>query len=384
MVKLSKSSVQNLSLLAIALILGLLFSEVLLRSLTQFPLGLTSRAVPHETLLYVLDPDLPEVDPLGFRNREGPDNKPIFSIGDSHTFGHGVGFDQSWPMQLQKTLGLGVYNLGISGYNIYQYYGLFEIAKQYSPKYVIIGFYPTNDLGSDTCEALRLDYWNDKISQWGLSKGYCDHEYIQRGARSQFTEFLKKNVALLNAADHLIWNPILKYIKSIYGEKNTLNPFYLKMGNTTFQVSRNRAKNESESSNLENQRVIENFKNSKKIFEQIKNQANQNKISLLILVIPSKQRVLNNLFNKHRGEIPLLLNNLVKNEDILIEEYLKFFNEQSIPAIDATDHMVAVVEENMAVGVRAYPDDDGHPLAAGYTGYAKAALELFVALRDHQ
>jgi hypothetical protein len=272
----------------------------------------------------------------------------------------------------------------ISGYNIYQYYGLFEIAKQYSPKYVIIGFYPTNDLGSDTCEALRLDYWNDKISQWGLSKGYCDHEYIQRGARSQFTEFLKKNVALLNAADHLIWNPILKYIKSIYGEKNTLNPFYLKMGNTTFQVSRNRAKNESESSNLENQRVIENFKNSKKIFEQIKNQANQNKISLLILVIPSKQRVLNNLFNKHRGEIPLLLNNLVKNEDILIEEYLKFFNEQSIPAIDATDHMVAVVEENMAVGVRAYPDDDGHPLAAGYTGYAKAALELFVALRDHQ
>ena len=384
MAKLSKSSVQNLSLLAIALILGLLFSEILIRYLTPFPLGLTSRAVPHETLLYVLDPDRPEVDPLGFRNREGPDNKPIFSIGDSHTFGHDVGFDQSWPMQLQKMLGLGVYNLGIAGYNIYQYYGLFEVAKQYNPKYVIIGLYATNDLGSDACEVLRLDYWNDKISQWGLSKSYCDHEYIQRGARSRFTEFLKKNVALLNAFDHLIWDPILKYFKSIYLEKDTLDPFYLKMDNITFQVSKGRAKNESESSNLENRRVIENFNNSKKIFQKIKDQAKQSEISLSVLIIPSKQRVLSNLFNKHRGEIPLLLNNLVKNEDILIGKYLKFFNEQSIPAIDATDHMIAVVEENMAVGVRTYPDDDSHPLAAGYTGYAKAALELFMALRDHQ
>ncbi|MCZ6757176.1 MAG: hypothetical protein O7C39_02735, partial [Bacteroidetes bacterium] len=119
---------------------------------------MTSNRVPHGELLYVLDSDLPDIDRLGFRNRKDPRDQTIFAIGDSHTYGNKVTWEKSWPTQLQKMLNLEVYNFGVGSYNIYQYYRLFEMSTQYTPKYVIIGLYPANDLALNVCEILRLDY----------------------------------------------------------------------------------------------------------------------------------------------------------------------------------------------------------------------------------
>jgi hypothetical protein len=215
MIKVSLPLVKNLSLLSASVILTLLLLEVLLRYSTPFPISMTSNRVAHDELLYVLDPDFPDIDRLGFRNRTGPRDQTIFAIGDSHTYGYNVTWDKSWPIQLQKMLNLEVYNFGVPSYNIYQYYRLFEMSSQYAPKYVIIGLNPSNDLVHKVCDILRLDFWKDRILELGLSNTYCDREYGEESYPDDTTrgikQFLKFNVAVVSAVDHLIRDLTQKY-----------------------------------------------------------------------------------------------------------------------------------------------------------------------------
>ena len=219
MIKISVPVLKNLSLLSISVISSLILLEILLRYFTPFPISMTSNRVPHGDLLSVLASHFPDIDRLGFRNRKDPRDQAIFAIGDSHTYGNNVAWDKSWPIQLQEILNLEVYNFSVGSYNIYQYYRLFGISTHYDPKYVVIGFYPANDLILHVCEILSLDYWRDKILELGLKNNYCDREDTERRNRQESTtraikEFLKWNVALVSAFDRLIWDPIQLYFDS--------------------------------------------------------------------------------------------------------------------------------------------------------------------------
>ena len=77
----------------------------------------------------------------------------------------------------------------------------------------------------------------------------------------------------------------------------------------------------------------------------------------------------------------MLLEEGVENENFIIKKYLNFFSTLSIPASDATRRMVDLMGKNLSDGTRTYLPDDGHPLEAGYSEYAKLASELFIDLR---
>ncbi len=125
--------------------------------------------VPHETVGWIPKPDSQAVETTDeftarYRiNALGMNDLPvagqrnsrlrIVALGDSHTFAMGVNMDETWPNVLENLLFGGesdagtVFNLGVIGYNLGQYYDWLLInEKRLSPDVVIIGFSMATDL----------------------------------------------------------------------------------------------------------------------------------------------------------------------------------------------------------------------------------------------
>lgn len=97
------------------------------------------------------------INSLGFRGREierkkSKDRFRIVVIGDSFTFGLGVGDSLTYSAQLEKMMNVGdknqfeVLNLGIPGYNLEQYYiVLNEKVLPLDPDFLLLGVFSWND-----------------------------------------------------------------------------------------------------------------------------------------------------------------------------------------------------------------------------------------------
>jgi len=67
--------------------------------------------------------------------------QPIVAVGDSFTFGEGVGDLEAWPAQLQRLCGRPVLNGGVSGYGFDQIVLRAEqLAAQHRPSLIVVGF----------------------------------------------------------------------------------------------------------------------------------------------------------------------------------------------------------------------------------------------------
>lgn len=99
-----------------------------------------------------------EINSLGMRDKErsvekSPGTFRILALGDSHTFGWGVGQNETWPSVLEEKLlvkypkrDFEVMNLGVPGYNAVQEVQAFETkAEALNPDLVIIN-YCNNDM----------------------------------------------------------------------------------------------------------------------------------------------------------------------------------------------------------------------------------------------
>ena len=91
------------------------------------------------------NPQFPEHDANGFRNRGVPDTTDIVAIGDSHTYGTDVAFDQAWPRVLEKLTSCRVYSMAFGGYGPLQYAILAKRALGYKPRLILVGIYFGND-----------------------------------------------------------------------------------------------------------------------------------------------------------------------------------------------------------------------------------------------
>lgn len=112
----------------------------------------------------------------------------IVAVGDSHTFGVGVSTEATWPKVLEKSLlpqrDSVVYNLGVSGYSLHQYYfRLFGLMEELKPQIVILGFSMATDLFD-----LRPPQHGGWLYGSGLSRDYFDFDdsgalKVYRGAK---------------------------------------------------------------------------------------------------------------------------------------------------------------------------------------------------------
>lgn len=92
------------------------------------------------------NPNFPDHDGKGFRNKEVPKQTDIVALGDSMTYGVWVRREDAWPQQLALAGHVGVYNMGLSGYGPIQALLLLDELLELHPKLVIFAFYAGNDL----------------------------------------------------------------------------------------------------------------------------------------------------------------------------------------------------------------------------------------------
>jgi hypothetical protein len=96
-------------------------------------------------LIYRGNPRYPEHDANGFRNGAIPDSADIVTIGDSQTYGSGVGFHQAWPRVLEKLSSCRIYNMAFGGYGPLQYSILTREAVRFRPRLIFVAIYFGND-----------------------------------------------------------------------------------------------------------------------------------------------------------------------------------------------------------------------------------------------
>lgn len=184
----------TLILFLISLLISLLILEVGLRTFTVFPIHGKKNQKPHPMLGYTFDPSLSDVDINGFRNKDANGPHEIVALGDSHTQGVNVIWNDSWPYQLGKLLNKSVYNYAIGGYGIFHYPFLADAAFSHHQKYVILGLFAENDINGEACATVTPSYYQELLRQ-GLAIGDCS---VRLKRRVRAKHWLKEKSAILS------------------------------------------------------------------------------------------------------------------------------------------------------------------------------------------
>lgn len=115
-------------------------------SLLASPWTETRPAIPDRRLGHRPSPGYPGHDRNGFRNPKAPRKADIVALGDSQTYGTGVGPESAWPRQLEAMTSNTVYSMAYGGYGPTHSLILWEEAAALSPGIIIEAFYSGNDL----------------------------------------------------------------------------------------------------------------------------------------------------------------------------------------------------------------------------------------------
>ena len=160
--------------------------------------------------------------------------------------------------------------------------------------------------------------------------------------------------------------------------------FSIVQGSIELKMDKSTVMSHSRWTNLRDTHVADTFANSQILFRKMKEQSEENGIKLLVLIIPTEERVTVKWAKENDVSVPALLDEAVENENIISELYLEFFETLSIPASDAARRMVDLMTSDLSDGIQTYVPGDEHPLEPGYSEYAKAASELFIGLHVRQ
>ena len=315
----------------------LLCGEVLLRSLTHFPVNTVSNRIPHTELGYVLDPEMSDVDANGFRNPSIPERVDIVAIGDSHTQGINVAADESWPAVLGRRLNRSVYNVGVGGYGPLQYEILVTNALKMQPQQIVVGMYAGNDLGDVARGIQRRDTWAE--------------------IDNQFRYGIKYHTALGSAASHL-WGKSRAAQPPGFAVEHLLNPTFVADRRLQYRVHE---------VDLNDPNISAAFDCTVQILENIQRQCTDCGVDLLVMLFPTRESVYSAAVQRDWPEEFL---RIVAQETLVRTRLQHAAQARHIRFLDVLSEMVDAVEAVPNI----YADyDEGHPLCAGYSAYATAA-----------
>ena len=103
-------------------------------------------AVRDRELVWRGNPEHPEHDRLGFRNRDVPPTASVVALGDSQTYGSRVDREDAWPQQLERLGGGRTYNQAFPGWGPPQFLLTLDEALALKPGVVVTALYTGNDL----------------------------------------------------------------------------------------------------------------------------------------------------------------------------------------------------------------------------------------------
>ncbi len=384
----SRQFVKVTALFTTSLVLALILLEVGLRLITPYPITSSSNKRIHPRLAYTLSPRLHDVDQRGFRNTIYTlEDADLVIIGDSQTYGENVTSENNFPSLVASKTSRNVYNFGISSYGIYQYKVLMDDVLQYPVKDVILSLYPANDLAFD-CEILSTDYWKSYAKKTGLPVPGCGGDSKRERAttvakinkREGATTIVRIKRLFQKTATLQLLNILPTKVGVRQPRENNFDQRFFLFDEDQF-VSKGRSRDHAASASLEDPDVRINFENSKRFLIEDAKRADDKSIGFLVLIIPSKERVLYEWMTRRDREVTREFAAVVKNELSLTQEYVRFFEKNEIVYVDALLDVVIALDRAVKDGGQLYPDGNGHPLRVGYQAYADAAIKGLDSLR---
>lgn len=371
-------------LVLVSTVATLLCGELLVRFVVNPGDFLTVSTIDDPMLGHRIKPNTTGHDARGFRNAEVPEHASVVAIGDSMTYGVSAPRDGSWPHQLGELLHEPVYNMALGGYGPLQYlYLAGHDAKKLRPQQLIVGFYFGNDLIDAYRHARDIPYWSSwredgsaerdgaeeqqsadaepkkrfaDLRDW-LSKHSVLYSMLRVTLFPRLASWEQDRMALQATPDQqMIWiDPSKDSVRTIFKPQMRLNAM-----------------------NTLRPRVQGGLRITKRAFASLQKEADAQGRKLLIVLIPTKERVYSRYIKDSGGRMPNTYASLCDAEERIKQELVLFFAAEKIAYVDVTEAMEKQTYQHAPI----YPkDSDGHPLA---TGYGVIARTVYDAMRRQQ
>lgn len=344
----SSTATIRLAVLISSMTFSVAVCELLLRVFTMYPVHGNSNVVVDVELGFRMDPALPDADANGFRNPVVRTEAQIVAIGDSHTQGFNVESADAWPMQLGRKLDKTAYNFGTGGYGPLHYERLLSRALAMHPEVVAVGIYLPNDL-SDVVEGI--------------------HPRMAEPWRARNTGYMLRDRTAIGS---LLWQTARQLrLDSPSGidVAHRLNP--------TFLSDRGHASGAA-GMDLRRPEIAAAFQLLVEFLKRAREQCRNADCHLVILLIPSRERVYETIVRSRNQPPPTAFAAMVSREREVTSQLAGLLQEFRIDYADATPGLVNAIDHDEDV----YPaTSDGHPLRTGYKVYADAVCEVIQSIQ---
>lgn len=328
----------NLLLLLFSTSLILLISELVIRSVLEPVDYSRPDAQKDEILGHKIEAYSGNHDAWGFRNLSIPQQANIIAIGDSFTYGQGVPRYYSWPAVLEIENKTPVYNMGMGGYGIVEYFHLLKTkAFLLSPKQVIIAVYLGNDLMDSFKAVYSRRYWaklrNPKLNNYNELDQSQFIFYQQEKSNKWFPQlriWLYRHSVLYNAFK-TTFTEKLEQLKFQQGKQSSQL--------TTFDNGHVRLTFAPEPYlallNLEDERIREGMRIGLQLLLEMSMLCENNNISFGVVLIPTKVNIYAEYFQS-QSQLPhsQTIEQLIHNENQIIQTFESFLQDHDINYIN--------------------------------------------------
>ncbi len=368
--------VQNISLSIFSLIICLIISEIILRSI--FPINSDQGAQyrpPHPQLGWSLTPDISYTRQMfqknvlishnsgGWRDIEHSTNRDsstyrILVLGDSFMEARTVNLEEMFVRQLETLIknrgqNVEVINMSVGGYGTLQEYLVYELyGRLYKPDLVLLSFTTLNDVRNNSSELNQIGSrpYLDSNLAWNIIP--VDYDRIR-------TDFLRFQTKLKDKKNSVISQlVVLQKINKVFFSpkpKDWKEREIIKLGVSACE---------------ETEQYTRAWELTGRILKKLKNRITQDSSKLVVFSTPAITDVVQKYIEKtlELSEAP---NHLCLEEAVSNKRLNNILNELDIPFIDLIPHFR---EANRKHGIQLYPIDDGHWNAAGHSLAAEKIL----------
>jgi hypothetical protein len=298
-----------IELIAVSCAFAVVPAEAVLRLVLDSGNFLQATLIDDPDLGYRVKPSTTGHDALGFRNERVPAQAAIVAIGDSMTYGVSADRAGSWPNQLGQQLGVTVYNMGLGGYGPLQYLHLArELAPTLKPEQLIVAFY----FGNDLMDAYRLAHFNPRWHAWQQSTptpaGETPFDRAGREAPKKrfegLRDWLSRRSLLYGVLRATVFQPLASLERNQAVEQasqDTLWPWRDPGRERVCTVFT--PKQRLSATDLSVESVREGMEISKRAFAELKAVAQGQGRKLLVVLIPTKERVYCGYLTKMNADI---------------------------------------------------------------------------------
>jgi hypothetical protein len=371
----------NFTVLGIALVIGLLLSELLARFILSPSDYLQVEMVNDPVLGATPSPSTlgHGFDRWGFRNADVPETADIVAIGDSHTYGNTATMQDSWPYVVGGLSGRRTYNMGLGGYGPNQYFHLLKTkALTLKPRLIITGLYMGDDFENAYLITYGLDHWK---SLRALPPEKVNFNIWQAPPATSW----HKPIRIWFSRHSLVYQLLVHgpFTGRFQGEYQIRNASKLYPSATALFVPE---KNIEEAFlpegilrrlNQDDETVREGMRITFSLLSQMNDICRQDGIRFMVAVIPTKEMVFAEYLEGNK-DLPLgnVIARLLSNERVAREKTFKSLTASGISYVDTLPALRNEVEHQLYARTAA----DIHPNKNGYGVIGKA----IVAALDRQ